>query len=214
MRLVFWIIVFLGLVQAIPKKQISIHSKYNTPINAQDVKLSEVDLALYQNDMQQIGQKNHLKSEITNWMQAKTSLLEQLSTFYNCFEIFLSKQQQIGILLVCIICFAFYLMVKSEDRNMKQKKQNTKKKQKNCQQDVIVQILTDSLIAKEQSPLPQVSTINGSLHLEERVNKSADQMKNNGQFSLFKRSNSQPIIQPNLPDYSAEEINSLLKDIS
>ncbi|CAD8096326.1 unnamed protein product [Paramecium sonneborni] len=213
MRLVFWIIVFLNIVQAIPKKQIQIHNKFNTPINAQDVQLSEVDLALYQNDLQQIGQKNHLKSEITNWMHAKTSMLEQMSIVYNNFQIFMSKQQQIGILLVCVICFAFYLMVKSEDQNMKQRKQNPKKKQKNCQQEAIVQILTESLLAKEQFPLPQVSTINGSIHFEERVNKSADQMKNKEQFTKLKRSNSQPIIEPNLPDYSAEEINNLLKDI-
>ncbi|CAD8095920.1 unnamed protein product [Paramecium sonneborni] len=213
MKLMLWIIVFLGIVQAIPKKQIQIHTKFNTPINAQDVKLSEVDLALYQNDMQQIGQKNHLNTEITNWMQAKTSMLEQMTIFYNNLQIFLSLQQQIGILLVCVICFAFYLMVKSEDQNIKQRKQNTKKKQDNSQQEVIVQILTESLLVKEQFPLPQVSTINGSLHFEERVNKSADQMKNKKQFTPLKRSNSQPIIQPNLPDYSAEEINSLLKDI-
>ncbi|CAD8147790.1 unnamed protein product [Paramecium pentaurelia] len=213
MRLVVCILLLCSTAIAIPKKQIQLRTKYNQPINAQEIKLSDVDLALYQTDVQQDGQRNHLKSEITNWAAAKSTLIEQLSAFYNYFEIFLSKQQQIGIFLVCFICFAFYLMVKSEDRNIKNRKQNPKRMPQKYQEPNVV-ILTDSIIGKEQSPQPLVSTIIGSIIYEERVNKSADDLKNKEQPHPLQRSNSQPFIKPYHPDYSAEEINDLLKDIN
>ncbi|CAD8096848.1 unnamed protein product [Paramecium sonneborni] len=213
MRLAIFILLLCATVIAIPKKQIQLRTKYTQPINAQEIKLSDVDLALYQTDAQQDGLKNHLKSEITNWAAAKNTLTEQLSYFYNYFEISLSKQQQIGIFMVCFICFAFYLMVKSEDRNIKSRKQNLKKMQKHKQEPDVI-ILTDSIIGKEQSPQPLVSTIIGSIIYEERVNKSADDMKKKEQAFPLRRSNSQTFIKPQYPDYSAEEIHSLLKDIN
>ncbi|CAD8114532.1 unnamed protein product [Paramecium sonneborni] len=213
MKLVVCILLICSTVIAIPKKQIQLHTKYTQPINAQEIKLSDVDLALYQTDAQQDGLKNHLNSEITNWAAAKSTLIDQLSSFHNYFEIFLSKSEQIGIFLVLFICFAFYLMVKSEDRNIKSRQQNSKKMQKHQQEPGII-ILTDSIIEKEQLQQPLVSTIIGSIIYEERVNKSADDMKQKELTQHLKRSNSQTFIKPQHPDYSAEEIHNLLKDIN
>ncbi|CAD8191915.1 unnamed protein product [Paramecium pentaurelia] len=209
MRLVVFILLLCSNVIAIPKKQILLGTKYDQPINTQEIKLT-----LYQTDVQQDEQRNHLKSEITNWTAAKSTLIEQVSKFQNNFEILLSKQEQIGIFLVCLICFAFYLMIKLEDRNIRKNEHNNKKMIQKQQQEHNVIILTDSIFGKEQSNQPLISTIIGSIIYEERVNKSADNLIIKQQNPILMRSNSYTFLKPQHPDQSAEEIHSLLKDIN
>lgn len=95
-------------------------------------------------------------------MLAKQTLRESLSQLNTWCLVFFTRQQQIGIVLVVIICFAFYLMVKSEDRNLKLKKQNIKKRRA----EAPIQILSDSVL---QQNLPQISSIMVPIQYEERV---------------------------------------------
>ncbi|CAD8171965.1 unnamed protein product [Paramecium octaurelia] len=215
MRLIVCVLLLFTTVIAIPKKQILLGTKQDEPVIAEQTKSSDVEQVLQQQtDDQQDGQMNEFKQKNTDQTANMSTLLERLSQFQNYFEILLSKQQQIGVFLVCLICFAFYLMIKLEDQNIRKKEQNPKRMIKRQFQEHNIVILTDSLFEKEQTNQPLISTIFGSINQEEHVNKSADDLKNKEQIPIMRRSNSQPFLKQQHPDYSAEEIHNLLKDIN
>ncbi|CAD8101004.1 unnamed protein product [Paramecium primaurelia] len=199
MNQLFLFISILGIVTAIPKKFMQIDES-NSNENLIDNKITQK-----QNDIILIDQ-------ITDWELAKQAFVNQLQEIYEYCQVILLNQELVGLILVLIISYSFYLMIKQEDIKLKQKSKSLQQQQqrKLISNPQTIQILSDSLEQKNQG-LPQMSTIHGSICYAERVNKTIEELIVN-EKGILQRSSSHPLL--NKQDQSVEELNYLLRDIN
>ncbi|CAD8111844.1 unnamed protein product [Paramecium sonneborni] len=205
-QLILFISIF-GIVTAIPKKLMQIDESIsnldqNHIINQKD----------YQNKITSQQNEIILIDQITDWELAKQAFVNQLQEVYDHCQVILLNQELVGLILILIICYSFYLMIKQEDMKLKQKNKNKQQKQQKMKKNsnpLTIQILSDSLEHNNQG-LPQISTINGSIQYAERVNKTIEDLIVN-EKGILQRSSSHPLL--NKQDQSIEELNCLLREI-